>query len=219
MRRPIVTAFLVLVAFAIPASTLASPPEGYRVIKYRHADGAFSAQDGCLLTEAFFGSTDAVYGGRPGRVYKQGGPTDMLMTISDACAEPVGKHFPPVHAWTAQAMVPLQSNAQFSRAWVHADIPVVDEVTGDEDVAVLDLHWIATERTVHNPSHIHFRIPHEAIANSHDNDTVVAAIATGTITVGGMTIEIWTDSAHLSSVKAGCQIIVHPGASTDVECV
>lgn len=219
MRRPILTATLTLLALSMPATTVAAPPEGYRVISYRHADGAFSTQDGCYLTEVFFGSTLAKYGGRPGRVNKQAGPTDLLMTISDTCAEPVGKHFPAVHSWTAQVMVGLESTAQFNRAWVHATLPVIDEVTGEAGTATLDLAWAAVSRAERSPSHVHVRLPHEAIAVGHDNDTIVDAIATGTITVGGTTYQIWTDSAHLSSVKAGCQVVVHPHATTDVECV
>jgi hypothetical protein len=226
MRRPLFIAFLAIIAVSLPATASATPPEGYRVISYRHAHGGFSVLDGCFLTEAFFGSTRAKYGNRPGRVYKQAGPTDLLMTISDTCAEPVGKHFPPVHSWTAQVMVGLESSAQFDRAWVHASLPVVDEVTGVAGTAVLDLRWRAVTRAKRNPSHVHECVSqddrcgrHEAIAIGHDNDTIVDAIATGTITLGGVTYEIWTDSAHLSSVKAGCQVIVHPHASTDVECV
>ena len=219
MRRPVLVAVIAALAVALPGTVAASPPEGYRVISYRHADGGFSMQDGCYLTEAFFGSTMAKYGNRPGRVNKQAGPTDLLLTISDTCAPPEGKHYPPVHSWMAQTMVGLESNAQFTNAWVLAELPVVDEVTGESGLAQLDLRWTAVGRARPDPSHRHVRFPHEAMAIGHDNNTMEDAVVTGTITVGGVTYEIWSDSAHLSSVKAGCQVIVHPHATTDVECI
>jgi hypothetical protein len=218
MHRPFLGAVAALLV-ALPGTVTASPPEGYRVISYRHADGGFSMQDGCYLTEAFFGSTSAKYANRPGRVNKQAGPTDLLLTISDSCAPPEGKHYPPVHSWMAQKMVGLESNAQFTRAWVEAELPVVDEVTGEAGIALLDLRWTALGWARPDPSHRHIRLAHEAIAIGHDNDTLADAVVTGTITVGGNTYEVWSDDAHLTSVKAGCQVIVHPRATTDVECI
>lgn len=231
MSRRSLLGFSLATALAalVPAAALAAPPEGYRVISYRHADGSFASADGCTGTEVFFGSTDAVYGGRPGPVNKQAGPTDVLVIVSDLCAErttgfaaaaaePPGGG--PLAFWQGQAMVGLQSNAQFTAASVRADVPVIDEVTGASAVAHLDLTWTATGRAVRDPSHLHVRFPGIAVVNSHDNDTLSDATASGTVAIGDLSIQVATPDAHLTSVKAGCQVILHPGVEeADVDCL
>ncbi|MEO6577671.1 MAG: hypothetical protein ABIO99_02075 [Candidatus Limnocylindria bacterium] len=220
-RRSILTiAATALLAALIPAAALAAPPEGYRVIDYRHADGGSSSVDGCIGTDVYFGSTDAVYGGRPGRINKQAGPTDVLVIVSDLCGEPVGKGFPLIALWQGQAMIGLQSNAQLTTASVDAWIPVMDDVSGARDTAHLVVTWTATGRAIKDPTHIHNRIPGVAVVNSHDNDTMVDAVASGSVTIGAWSADISTDAAHLSSVKAGCQVILHPGVEdADIDCV
>lgn len=220
-RRSILTvAATGLLAALVPAVALGAPPEGYRVIDFRHADGGSSSIDGCIGTEVYFGSTDAVYGGRPGPINKQVGPTDVLVIVSDLCAEPVGKGFPLIALWQGQAMIGLQSNAQLTTASVDAWIPVVDDVSGVSDTAHLLVNWTATERAIKSPTHIHNRIPGVAVVNSHDNDTMVSAVASGSVTIGAWSAVIWTDAAHLSSVRAGCQVILHPGVEdADIDCI
>jgi hypothetical protein len=209
-----------LLAAAMPVATLAAVPDGYRVISYRHAEGYVASADGCVLTEAYFGSTAAKYGGRPGPINKQAGPTDVLLIVSDVCAEPVGKGYPKLAVWQGQAMVGLGSTAQFDRAWVQAAIPVHDDVSGADSFAVIDLSWVSTERAVIDPSHYHERFPGIAVVNSHDNDTMVAATVTGTMEIGEIGLEISSSDALLSSVKAGCQVMTHPGVENpDIACI
>lgn len=219
MRRPFVAPLIALLLAAIPVTGLAAVPDGYRVITYRHADGAFSTVDGCIQTEVYFGSTAATYGARPGRVNKQEGPTDLLLIVSDLCGEPVGKGYPVLAVWQGQAMVALASSPQFDRAWIRAALPVHDDVSGADATAMLDLSWISTGRATRDPSHIHVRFPGLAVVNSHDNDTMVDAVAAGSIGIGSLSIPVHTADAHLSSVKAGCQVIVHPGTDPDIDCV
>ncbi len=209
-----------LLAALIPAAALAAPPVGYRVIDYRHGDGGSSGVDGCIGTDVYFGSTDAVYGGRPGRINKQAGPTDVLVIVSDLCGEPVGKGFPLIALWQGQAMVALESNAQLTTASVDAWIPVSDDVSGASDTAHLVVTWTASGRATKDPTHLHVRFPGVAVVNSHDNDTMVDAVATGSVTIGAWSAAIWTDAAHLSSVKAGCQAMIHPGLEDpDIGCI
>src|SRR6476469_6610295 len=85
-RRTNLVAAAVLTLSLIPALAAAAPPDGYRVISYRHADAGASSVDGCIGTDIYVGSTDAKYGGRPGQVVKQAGPTDVLVIVSDHCA-------------------------------------------------------------------------------------------------------------------------------------
>jgi hypothetical protein len=221
MRRTfIVPIVLGLLSAAMPLASQAAVPEGYRVISDRHADGYAASSDGCLLTEAYFGSGSAIYGGRPGPVNKQAGPTDVLVIVSDTCAEPVGKGYPQLAAWQGQAMIGLESSAQFDHAWVHAAVPVYDDVTGTESVATTDMSWTSTGRATPDPTHLHVRFPGIAVANSHDNDTLVDAVATGTIEIDGLSLSVASTDARLSTVKAGCQVITHPGAENpDVSCL
>jgi hypothetical protein len=84
----------------------------------------------------------------------------------------------------------------------------------------IDLRWESTARATRDPSHLHVRFPGIAIVNSHDNDTMVDAVMTGTLTIDGTTTTIWSGDARLSTVKAGCQVMVHPGAdASDISCV
>lgn len=220
-RHSILTvAATALLAALIPAAALAAPPEGYRVIDFRHGDGGSSSVDGCIATDVYFGSTDAVYGGRPGTINKQAGPTDVLVIVSDLCGEPVGKGFPLIALWQGQAMVGLQSNAQLTTASIDAWIPVSDDVSGASDTAHLVVTWTSTGRVTKDPTHLHVRFPGVAVVNSHDNDTMVDAVATGSVTIGAWSADIWTDDAHLQSVKAGCQAMIHPGAEdADIGCI
>jgi hypothetical protein len=219
-RRTFLVAATVLLIGSMPAAASAAPPEGYRVISYRHGDGGVSSVDGCIGTDVYFGATDAVYGGRPGPINKQAGPTDVLVIVSDLCGEPVGKGYPLIALWQGQAMVGLASNAQFTSASVDAWIPVTDDVSGASDTAHLVMSWTSTGRATKDPTHIHVRFPGIAVVNSHDNDTMVDAIATGSVTIGAWSVDVWTADAHLSSVKAGCQAIIHPGVSDpDIGCI
>ncbi|MEO8246853.1 MAG: hypothetical protein ABI622_06985 [Chloroflexota bacterium] len=219
-RTLLVIAAGAMVAALIPAAALAGPPEGYRVIDYRHADGGTSSVDGCIGTDVYFGSTDAVYGGRPGTVNKQAGPTDVLVIVSDLCGEPVGKGYPLLALWQGQAMVGLQSNARFTSASVDAWIPVSDDVSGATATAHLVVTWTSSGRATLDPTHLHVRFPGIAVVNSHDNDTMVDATATGSVSIGSWSTEIATGDAHLSSVKAGCQAMIHPGIEDpDIGCI
>ena len=220
MRRAFAIPIVIgLLAAAMPAASLAAVPDGYRVISYRHADGYVASTDGCILTEAYFCSTDAKYGARPGSVNKQSGPTDLLVIFSDTCAEPVGKGYPQLAAWQGQAMVGLASSPRFDEAWIHADVPVTDDLSGAQAVATLDLDWTSSGRATPDPTHLHVRFPGVAVVNSHDNDTMVDASVIGTIEIGSLAIPVDSGDARLSSVKAGCQVMVHPGADADISCV
>lgn len=119
------------------------------MISYRHADGGFSSVAGCVQTDIFLGSTDAKYGStQGGPVNKQAGPTDILFMQSDLCGEPVGKGYPLIRSWQGQAMIGLQSNAQFSVGWVQGSVPVTDDVSGVTARAVLMLALGASPKTV-----------------------------------------------------------------------
>lgn len=219
-RIVLVIAAAALLIGALPTIVLAAPPEGYRVISYRHADGGSASEQGCISTRVYFGSAMANYGGRPGPVNKQAGPTDLLVIVSDLCGEPVGKGYPVIALWQGQAMVGLESDAQFNRAWVDATFTVTDDVSGATDTAHLVMSWQSTGRATRDPVHSHVRFPGEAIVNSHDNNTIVGAVATGTISIGGWSTDVSTADAHLSSVKAGCQVIIHPNTQdVDYDCL
>ena len=219
-RTFLVVAASAMLAALVPAGTLAAPPEGYRVIDYRHADAYAGSVDGCIGTDVYLGSTDAVYGGRPGTINQQAGPTDVLVIVSDLCGEPVGKGYPLLALWQGQAMVGLRSNAQFTTASVDAWIPVSDDVSGATDTAHLAMSWTSSGRATVDPTHLHVRFPGVAVVNSHDNDTMVDAVASGSVSIGAWSTEIWTDDANLSSVKSGCQAMIHPGIQDpDIGCI
>lgn len=220
MRRsklllPVISALLL---GALPVSALAAVPDYQRVISSRHADAAFSTLDGCLLTEVFLGSTEAVFGGRPGPVNRQG-LTDVSVRVSDTCQPPAGKGYPIVAMWQGQTLDRLGSTPRLDVAWIHAVIPVSDDFSGRSVDAVLDMTWTAVGPMDHDPGHLHTRYPHAAIANSHNNNWMRDAVAEGTLALDGALLSLGpTGDAHISLVQYGCQVIVHPGAQVDLSC-
>lgn len=220
MRRSILGTVLVpaLLLAMLPTTATAAIPEYQRVISSRHADAAFAALDGCLLTEVFLGSTDAVFGGRPGPVNKQG-LTDVSMRISDTCAPPVGKGYPALAVWQGQTLDRLDTTPRLDSAWIHAVIPVSDDVSGRTVDAVLDLRWTAAGPMDHDTGHLHTRYPHYGIANSHQNTWMRDAVAEGTLLIDGTLMQLGPSwDAHLSLVMYGCQTIIQPNSGGDLDC-
>jgi len=216
--RPLSALFALLALAALPAMTQAAVPDYQRVISSRHADAAFASLDGCLMSEVFLGSTDAVFGGRPGPVNKQG-LTDVSVRVTDTCQEPVGKGFPVVAMWQGQTLDSLQSSPRLTSAWVDAVIPVSDDVSGRSIVAHLVMRWTAAGPFDHDPGHLHVRIPGIGSVNSHYNNWMRPAVAVGSLEIDGVTMSIGpTWDAHLSLVKYGCQTLIHPGSDGDLDC-
>ena len=216
--RSLLSTILAVALLAVPAMAFGAVPEYQRVISSRHADAAVASVDGCLLSEVFLGSTDAVFGGRPGPVNKQG-LTDVSMRVSDTCQEPVGKGFPVVAMWQGQTLYPLHSTPRLTAGWIDAVIPVTDDVSGRTVPAHLVMRWTADGAFDHDPGHLHVRFAHVGVVNSHDNNWLRPAIAAGSLEIDGVTVIIGpTTEAHLSLVKYGCQTIIHPGSGADLDC-
>jgi hypothetical protein len=217
-RRILFSTCMAAILLTLPLTALGAVPEYQRVISSRHADAAVASQDGCLLTEVFLGSTDAVFGGRPGPVNKQG-LTDVSMRVSDTCQEPVGKGFPVVAMWQGQTLDPLHSTARLTAAWIDVVMPVTDDVSGRTVPAHLVVRWTADGAFDHDPGHLHVRFAHVGVVNSHYNNWLRPAIAAGSLEIDGLTMTIGpTTEAHLSLVKYGCQTIIHPGSGGDLDC-
>jgi hypothetical protein len=215
LAAPLIAAVLMA---ALPALAAAAIPDYQRVISLRHADATFASLDGCLLSEVFLGSTDAVFGGRPGPVNKQG-LTDVSLRVSDTCQPPEGKGFPVVAMWQGQTLDSLGSTSQLTAAWIDAAIPVLDDVSGGSAVAHLVMDWSAAGPFDHDPGHLHVRLPQEGTVNSHWNNWMRPAVASGRLEIDGTTLQIGpTSDAHLSLVKYGCQTIIHPGSGADLDC-
>jgi len=220
----VATAALVLA----PAVAGAGVPDYQRVIKARTAapTAPLVTVDGCIRTEIWVSSSDNVFGGRPGRVVKQG-LTSVGVTQFDTCA---GTRAPRsaaggdpgevVFDGIGQTRDRLRSTPRFDRAWIGATVAVVDDVSGTVVPVRLDLTWTLTGEFDRDTSHTHVRFPHEGVVNAHTQTLTGDALTSGDIWLGDehLTFEAST-GAILEQVKYGCQVIRHPRSpGADLSC-
>jgi len=233
MRRSLsLVAATLLVASAIPATALAAVPDYQRVISSRHADAVLTSIDGCTLTEVFVSGMDAVFGGRPGPIDRQG-LAGVGVRQSDVCGAAAslghlgifaagGGGGTPTFDGLGQTLDQLGSTVHFDRAWLRADIPVVNEVpgTGEKVVVSLDLTWSLVGELDRDTGHLHVRVPDEGNVNSHQNTLMGDATVSGTVRIGDDLLSFdGVEGAHLQQVKYGCQVIAHPAAGDpDLSC-
>jgi len=221
MRRLIAVAgALALLTALVPAAASAHVPENqYQVISARNAYAAFFMTDGCYETQVWVSSTDAKFGGRPGRVNKQG-LTSLSVIVYDTCQPTAGKHPPVVFEASGQDFTKLGTTPRMSRAWVSTSYGTTDEATGQPVSLAFDMAWQLDGELSHDTSHIHVPPSDQGVANSHENDLRGNAIAWGSVTINGVTMELPTTSdAGLELIKGGCQVIVRPGQPSDLACV
>ncbi|MGI8998286.1 MAG: hypothetical protein ACR2GO_01035 [Candidatus Limnocylindria bacterium] len=233
MRRSLsLLAAVLLVAGVIPATTLAAVPDYQRVITSRQADAALASLDGCILTEIFVSGTDAVFGGRPGPINRQG-LASVLVRQNDVCAGAAslghlgvfaagGGGGTPVFDGLGQTLDRLGSTVRLDRAWLRTDIPVINEVpgAGEEVIVALDLTWSLVGELERDTGHLHVRVPGEGNVNSHQNTLMGEATVSGSVRIGEDLYSFdGVEGAHLEQVKAGCQVIAHPSAGEpDLSC-
>jgi hypothetical protein len=208
------------ISVALPNVALAAVPEGYHVIRSRAADAAFSSQSGCILTEVFVSSSENVFGGRPGRVNKQG-LTNVMMIRSDTCLPREGKHYPAVFRAIGQTLDPLGTTARLDRAWVISSMRATDIVSARDVSLRIALNWTLVGTLQRDTGHGHVRIPGVGIVNGHTNTLMGSAVAWGTVTVDSVPAALArTTEAHLQQIKAVCQVIFYPHAtSADLDCI
>jgi hypothetical protein len=226
-RLPILAAVL---AAAIPMTATAAVPDYQRVITSRHADAAFASLNGCVLTEIFVSGMDGVFGGRPGPINRQG-LTGVGVRQRDICAgaasmtgigvQAAGGGGDLIFDGLGQTLDPLGSTVHLDRAWLRAEVPMVNEAPGggEEVVVTIDLAWTLVGKLARDTGHLHVRVPGEGNVNSHQNTLMGDAVVSGTVSVGGSSF-VFSDveGAHLSQVKYGCQVVAHPGGEPDLSC-
>ena len=232
MRRLITLLAVVTTLVAIPATAIAAVPDYQRVITSRHADAALASLDGCVLTEVFVSGMDGVFGGRPGPINRQG-LTGIGVRQRDLCAAAASMGSIGIYAagggggalvfdGLGQTLDPLGSNVHLDRAWLRADVPMVNEAPGGgETVAVsVNLTWTLVGELARDTGHLHVRVPGEGVVNSHQNTLMGDATVSGTVRIGDATYTFdGVEGAHLQQVKYGCQVIPHPGiGEPDLSC-
>ncbi len=230
MRRLLPLLAVVALVGAVPATAVAAVPDYQRVIVSRHADAALVAIDGCVVTEVFVSAMDAKFGGRPGPNIRQG-LTGVGVRQSDACAGAASMGSIGIFAagggggallfdGLGQTFDPLGSNVHFDRAWLSVDVPMVDEVSGDEVIVTLDLAWSLVGELERDTGHLHVRVPGEGNVNSHQNTLMGDATVSGTVVIGSEVLTFDSvEGAHVQQVKYGCQVVAHPSAGEpDLSC-
>jgi hypothetical protein len=227
----LVTGLLVagIAVVVAPATVEAGVPQYQRVITARSAlpTAALVAVEGCIRTEVWADSSDNVFGGRPGRVNKQG-LTSVLVVGYDTCTHGLGGSAAGgggdpgtvIFEGFGQTLDRLRSTPRFDRAWIDATLPVVDEVSGETLTVRLALTWTLVGEFDRDTGHSHVRFPHEGIVNSHTQTLTGDALVSGEVSIGADRLTFPpTGGAVLSQVKSGCQVIVFPHASgTDLSC-
>ena len=214
MRRLRSLLLVVALGAAMPATVAAAVPDYQRVISSRHADVALASLDGCVLTEIFVSGMDAVFGGRPGPIQRQG-LTGVGVRQSDICTAAASLGHLGLYSagggaggtllfdGLGQTLDRLGSSVRFDRAWLRAAVPVVNEVaSGDAEVVSVDLSWTLVGELTRDTGHLHVRVPGEGNVNSHQNTLMGDAVVSGTVTIGDQTY-VFNDvvEAHLQQVK------------------
>lgn len=207
----------------------AGVPDYQRVIKARSADptAPLVVEEECSRTEIWVNSSDNMFGGRPGRVVKQG-LTSVSVTRYDTCAEPDevtaaaggGKHGVIVFDGMGQTLDRLRTSPRLDRAWVDAVVPVLDDVSGRTVPVRVDLTWTLVGPLEKDTVHSHVRRPHEGIVVSHSQTRTGDAVVAGEVWIDEERLSFGpTPGAVLSQVKYGCQVILHPRSSgSDLSC-
>lgn len=218
-------AALVAPALLLTAATSAagaSVIEDYaRVINSRHAGATFVQVDGCTQTEVFISASDSVFGARPGPVNKQG-LTGVFYAERDICAEEGPRGFPIVYSADGMSLDSLGSAPQFGTAWLQVSIPAMDR-DGNGVQIDLDLEWSATEpferSRVTGNDWFSNRETKGARVHTFSHGLAAAAVASGSVTVGGNTVELAvTTDATLQQTRYFCQVIQHPQGGAEVDC-
>lgn len=227
----LVTALLVagVAGTVAPAIVEAGVPQYQRVISARSAlpTAALVSVEGCIRTEVWADSSDNVFGGRPGRVNKQG-LTSVLVVRYDTCTRRLGASTAAgggepgtvIFEGFGQTLNRLRTTPRFDRAWIDATLPVLDDVSGETLSVRLALTWTLVGEFDRDVGHTHLRFPHEGIVNSHTQTLTGDALVSGEVSIGADRLTFPpTGGAVLSQVKSGCQVIVFPHASgTDLSC-
>ena len=221
MRRIIAAAgALALLAALLPGVAAADVSSNQlQVLSARNASTQFSRVDGCYEMAVLVSSSDAVYGGRPGPVNKQG-LTSLAITVYDTCQPLEGKHYPAVFDGMAQDFTSLESTVKLDAAWVDQTFDFYDEVSGETLSARIQVTWQLVGEMVRDTSHTHVRVAGDGIVNGHDNDLMGDAVASAVLTLNGSAMDLGsTSDAHLELIKAHCQTIVWPHAEwSDLAC-
>ena len=219
-----------LLAGLMPGAATAVVPDYQRVIKSRHADAALATISGCIVTEVFVSGMDAVYGGRPGPISRQG-LAGVLVRRSDLCSGAAsmggigifaaggGSGGDVVFDGLGQTLDALGSTVHFDRAWLDAEIPVMNEVSGEEVMVGINLTWDLVGELDRDTGHLHVRVPGEGNVNSHQNTLMGDATVGGTVIIGDEVLTFdRVEGAHLQQVKYGCQVVAHPSGEPDLSC-
>jgi len=219
-----------LLAGLLPGSAIAAVPVYQQIIKSRHADAALATVTGCIVTEVFVSGMDAVYGGRPGPINRQG-LAGVLVRRNDLCSGAAsmggigifaaggGAGGSAVFNGLGQTLDRLGSTVHFDRAWLDAEIPVINEVSGEEVMVSINLTWDLVGELDRDTGHLHVRVPGEGNVNSHQNTLMGDATVSGTVTVSDEVLTFdRVAGAHLQQVKYGCQVIAHPSGEPDLSC-
>ena len=232
MRRHSAILVVLALVLAAPATPAAAVPDYQRVVVSRHADAALVSLDGCVLTEVFVSAMDGVFGGRPGPIDRQG-LTGVGVRQSDMCSAAAslgafgvyaagGSEGTLIFDGLGQTLDGLRSDVHFSRAWLDATVPVVNEAPGGgEEIAVrVDLTWSLVGALVRDTGHLHVRVPGEGNVVSHQNTRMGGATVSGTVWIGDEAFAFdGVEGAHLQEVKYGCQVVAHPAADEpDLSC-
>ncbi|HKO34169.1 MAG TPA: hypothetical protein VJY85_10530 [Candidatus Limnocylindria bacterium] len=208
---------------ALPATALAATPLENHVLS-RDAYATFSSTEGRLSTSVLVASSRALYmpaHGAGGGVVHQG-VTSVEIIVEEAPAEVTaaaagggGGGGTLLADWYGQVMVPLHAPASMARATVTAVVPMVDEVSGDQADAVVNLVWLATGPAQRHPVHLHHRYPGIVILNTNSNDTLREAVASGTVMLNGVNWTPDTAESLLSTTRFHCRQIGHGHMGSD----
>lgn len=206
---------LLALAMVLPIPVRADTPLENHVIS-RDAYAVFTSESECTTVNVYVNSSTNMFfpaHGDGGGVSKQG-LTSLAIIVEDTCAtaESVsvfagGGGGAVIADWMGQTQAALAVRGNLNEAHLVAVIPMVDQVSGDEAVASVDMTWTATGPDLVRPSHIHLRWPHTVVLNSNSNDTLRDAVASGTVLFEGVNLTPNPTDGLLSATRFHCRQI------------
>jgi hypothetical protein len=223
MRRPqslvgIAVSIGLLLSLAAPVG--AQVEDYARVIRSRHAGATFVQTDGCRQVEVFVSAMDAKFGSRPGPINKQG-LVGVFYRELDICSGPTPR-FPVVFSADGQSLDRLVTSPRFGTASIDVRLDGTDH-EGDPVMIDLAVEWVAASAFERSRVSGNAWFPagekRGARVHTFSHGLSAPAVASGSVTVGGMHIELApTTEATLEQIRYFCQVIQHPRGGFDVDC-
>lgn len=230
MSRVLVVLLFILGSVVGPLGrgiAVAADPEQYHTIELRHADASFVIPDagGCLHTDIWVSSSVGSWAPASGTTHRQG-LTSVDIFVIDDCAVPeigvkAGGGGTVLALWHVETLEPLVAEPNLSGASFASWMTLVDEVSGAEMVAMVDLAWTPAGPIDHYTVSLGEHWTQAGMVHGTTNAKIRDAAVTGSIVVQGVDLlDGSVGAGNIERTKWVCIENRHPHADGDIgSCV